>query len=155
MKSPTKELSYFSTEYPTFYKDAKLLMNSFDPTFEFTNITVNKNLACKPHRDKGNHGESWIIGLGNYNGGTLSVLRNKTVLKFDVKNNFVKFNGKLETHWTDEFSGGNRYTLVFYKSEWQQSGNHKVTKNTTELTSSREDVMSRLHALKERYKKKG
>merc|ERR1719271_1535675 len=44
-----------------------------NPDFPFTSIQVNVNYASRPHVDKNNLGESFIIGLGKYTGGSLWV----------------------------------------------------------------------------------
>ena len=36
-----------------------------------TQITVNKNVVCQPHRDGNNAGYSYILFLGDYRGGEL------------------------------------------------------------------------------------
>jgi hypothetical protein len=41
--------------------------------FEFTNIHVNKNVVCPPHKDKGNTGISMIVSFGDYKGCNLMV----------------------------------------------------------------------------------
>jgi hypothetical protein len=59
--------------YPILERALRGLVATAEPSFEFTNITVNKNLQCKPHRDTGNIGDSLIIGFGEYTGGELAV----------------------------------------------------------------------------------
>lgn len=73
MKSTTGELSYFSTAYPELYLSLKRLIKKYHPEHAFTNITINKNLVCKLHQDKGNDGPSFIIGFGKYSKGRLMV----------------------------------------------------------------------------------
>ena len=40
------------------------LMKAHDPAFDFSTITINKNLQCKKHRDRGNSTDSYIISFG-------------------------------------------------------------------------------------------
>ena len=73
MKSTTGELSYFSTAYPELYLSLQQLIKKYHPDHIYTNITINKNLVCKLHQDKGNDGPSFIIGFGKYKKGRLMV----------------------------------------------------------------------------------
>ena len=73
MKSTTGELSYFSTAYSELYMSLKQLIKKYHPEHIYTNITINKNLVCKLHQDKGNDGPSFIIGFGKYKKGRLMV----------------------------------------------------------------------------------
>lgn len=84
-----------------------LLLSPYD--FEFTTITINKNLKCIPHTDKNNYGHSLIIGIGNYVGGFLKINN------FDVnlKKKWKYFNGSTQIHSVTPFIG-NRYTIIFY-----------------------------------------
>lgn len=73
MKSTRGDLSYFSTEYPELYLALQQLIKKYHPSHNYTNITINKNLTCKLHQDKGNEGPSYIIGFGEYTNGRLMV----------------------------------------------------------------------------------
>jgi hypothetical protein len=89
------------------------------PDFEFTNITVNKNLQCAPHRDAGNAGlESLIIGFGSYRGGRLGVEHvrgdRSSIRAHNIYCRFVAFDGAACEHWTLPFEG-DRYSAVYYK----------------------------------------
>lgn len=108
----TKEygLSANTKKNPELYEKLKELMKNHDPEFEFSTITVNRNFLCQPHKDKGNNGESYIIGFGDYTGGELNIEGDK----YDIKYKFLKFDGGKKTHWVEPFEG-NRYTAVFYR----------------------------------------
>lgn len=103
-------LSAGTKENPELYEKLKELMESYDPEFVFSSITINKNFLCQPHKDKGNVGESYILGFGDYSGGELNIEGEK----HDIKYKFLKFDGGKKTHWVESFEG-NRYTAVFYK----------------------------------------
>ena len=92
------------------YEKLQELMRDHESEFEFSSITINKNFLCEPHKDKGNIGESYIIGFGNYTGGELNVENSR----HDIKNKFLKFDGCKNTHWVEPFAG-DRYTAVFFK----------------------------------------
>ena len=55
-----------------------------------------------------------IFGLGDYEGGETVVEYPDNHTEYDIKYNFVKFNGSRFTHWTKPFSG-TRYSLVFFQ----------------------------------------
>lgn len=110
-----KGLSAATKKYPILYEKLKELMNNHDPEFIFTTITLNKNFKCEPHKDSKNIGYSYIIGIGNYDGGELNVEGEK----IDIKNKFYKFNGSEKTHFVESWTNGDRYTLVFYnRTNW-------------------------------------
>lgn len=92
------------------YSKLKELMKDHDPEFEFTSITINKNFLCEPHKDKGNVGNSYIIGFGDYSDGELNI----EGVKHDIKYKFLKFDGCKSTHFVEPFEG-NRYTAVFFR----------------------------------------
>ena len=108
--SKTQKLAVETTRHPEIWNLLCQFMNQHDPNFKFTAITINKNFLCKPHVDGNNTGNSYIIGLGDYEGGELNV--NGT--KYDIHNKFLLFDGKV-IHWTEPFVG-TRYTLVYYLS---------------------------------------
>jgi hypothetical protein len=118
MKDPSAALSWWSTQYPHIYQELQRLMQKYNPTFSYTHITLNKNLHCKRHTDGGNAGPSYIIGLGNYTGGSLQIesADGAKMQQQDLHSTFVLFNGKTQPHETLPFTG-DRYTLVYYTSD--------------------------------------
>ena len=106
-------LSANTLKYPEFYEHLKQLMHSHDPDFKFTTITVNKNFKCLPHYDGNNVGDSYIIGLGDYKHGEINVEGKK----YDIHNKFLTFNGSKMKHWVEPWTGGDRYTLVYYNNK--------------------------------------
>lgn len=103
-------------KYQEIYKEAKKLMRRHNPNFKFTTIQFNKNNRTAKHKDGYNVGESYMIGLGDYNGGDLLIYDKdgKNPKKYKTRNKWIKFNGSIYPHETAPFSGGNRYTLVFF-----------------------------------------
>lgn len=77
--------------------------------FEFTTITVNKDIICEPHTDKYNIKPSVAIGLGDYTGGMLHIEGRGGN---DIRYRPLLFNGK-SVHWTDDFEG-ERFSLIYY-----------------------------------------
>jgi len=87
-----------------------------DPDFKFSSIQFNKNYKMKKHVDKNNVGKSYIIGLGDYEGGELLVYfdgKDHPPTKIDIKNKFYTFNGNKYWHEIADFTG-NRISLVYY-----------------------------------------
>ncbi len=106
----------FRPKYSELHAECEKLMWDYDPTFDFTTIQINDNQICAKHKDANNVGVSYIIGLGDYDGGELRVW-NKTGDDYEdlnIKNKFVSFDGSQFFHETLPFKG-KRYTLVYYK----------------------------------------
>ena len=94
-------------------------------------IQINKNWWTPPHKDAGNVGESYIVGLGDYEGGRTCVDYGDHIVKYDIKNKFVKFDGSKYEHWTEKFTG-NRYSMVFYKHKKSNDYTNNVQYNKPE-----------------------
>tara|TARA_R110000772_G_scaffold262682_3_gene381831 strand:+ start:504 stop:1064 length:561 start_codon:yes stop_codon:yes gene_type:complete len=107
----------YNTTLKTDEPELEILFNEFfklycpEKKFKWTEIQINKNHQIQPHRDKGNVGESYIIGFGNYSGGQLKV-SNELI---DIKDKFYKFDGTNNTHYTLPFKG-DRYSIVFFNN---------------------------------------
>lgn len=76
-------------------------------------VQVNDNYRSAPHRDKGNRGESYIVGFGDYSGGALNIHDTP----YDIRHRAYVFRGSEQLHWTEPWEG-QRYSLVFFKIEW-------------------------------------
>jgi hypothetical protein len=76
---------------------------------EYTSIQFNKNYITKPHYDKNNRDNSYIVGLGNYNAGNLIL----NSYKHNIRYKPLVFNGKTYLHSTEPFTGS-RYSIVFF-----------------------------------------
>ena len=117
-----------NSEYPEVYKQLQDLMKTHDEHFSWTTINVNLNIRCKDHVDKGNLGDSIIVGLGDYQGGEfvlkktpipltfssspppiVPICRHET--KYNIKRNFVRFCAKSQKHATEPFTG-NRLSIT-------------------------------------------
>jgi len=79
------------------------------PDFHWLSIQVNVNYETEPHLDKGNRGESAIIGFGDYSGGDLVV----NEVDVSIKNRVIYFDGSQLLHYTRPFTG-TRYSVVFH-----------------------------------------
>jgi len=101
------------------YLLAKELCEKELPDFKFTSIQFNKNYKIAKHIDKFNTGKSYIIGLGDYEGGELLIYFNgkdEPPTPIDIKNKFYTFAGHKYYHEVAEFTG-NRISLVYYNIE--------------------------------------
>ena len=101
---------------------AKELCEKELPDFKFTSIQFNKNYKIAKHIDKFNTGKSYIIGLGDYEGGELLIYFNgkdEPPTPIDIKNKFYTFAGHKYYHEVAEFTG-NRISLVYYNIEKPQ-----------------------------------
>ena len=76
-------------------------------------VQVNDNYNSAPHKDKGNQGDSYIVGFGDYGGGALCV----DETDYDIRHRGHLFRGAELTHWTRPWLG-HRYSLVFFRIEW-------------------------------------
>ena len=85
----------------------------------FTSICLNVDFAASPHVDRANVGESWILGLGDYEGGELWVEGDGEELfsgmrgsRHDIRHRWHKFNGQ-RVHATCPYDGY-RVSVVFF-----------------------------------------
>ena len=75
----------------------------------YTSIQVNVNYESKPHIDKNNVGNSYIVGIDNYTGGELLL----NSYRHNIKYMPLLFNGKRYMHSTRPFIG-NRISLIYF-----------------------------------------
>lgn len=104
--------SKFNAMYPLAWELLQKLGKELN--HPWTTITINRNLACLPHKD-GNIGQSIIVGMGQFTGGELCVKRTDDAepVAYNVCRKFLQFDGNLSEHWVTEFEGL-RYSIVFY-----------------------------------------
>lgn len=93
--------------------------NKIDPRFRipnsiFTTITINYNLQCMPHYDKGNYRQKSIIYvLGQFNGCDL-IIDN---IPYTLKNGDYMIVDGSKLHYNTPLIDGERISLVFYIRE--------------------------------------
>ena len=73
-------------------------------------ITLNKDLVCKRHRDHANKEHSWILWLGDFTGGALNF---DDGTKVEGKGVWHKISGHIH-HWNDPHEGS-KYSIVLYR----------------------------------------
>ncbi len=109
----TKVLS----EKPYIYDILNEFTNLYLPDFCYTEVQVNFNYSTPPHKDRGNMGKSYILGLGDYEGGELCLQREEgNIEKIDIRDDFYTFDGAKYTHWVEPHEG-DRMSLVFYNTK--------------------------------------
>lgn len=82
------------------------------PHINWTSVQVNVNYSCLAHKDIGNIGDSYIIGLGNYTNGELVI----EDAPYNINYRGLLFNGSERLHWTKDWTG-HRITLVYHTLE--------------------------------------
>ena len=108
LNGKSKGPSRWNIKYLKLFKKLKELISFYHPDFKYTTIQINKNILSPPHIDKNNVGKSYIIGLGDYQGGELNIEGKK----YNKKNRWKYFDGT-KGHWTEPFSG-NRYSIIYF-----------------------------------------
>tara|TARA_R110000824_G_scaffold219413_2_gene406299 strand:+ start:934 stop:2199 length:1266 start_codon:yes stop_codon:yes gene_type:complete len=111
-KADNLDLTCKSKNIKFIYDLMKKYIHSIDPDFRYTAITLNKNIVCEPHTDKFNKSPSLIVALGEYTGGNLFIKKDEVVVKHNIKDKPLIFNGK-DLHWNDKCEG-ERFSMVFY-----------------------------------------
>lgn len=106
------------TEHPEYEDIFKEFMNEYTD-FKYNQVVINHNFEITKHTDAQNVGESYIIGLGDYEGGELCVDFDGNIVEKDIKHQFFTFNGSKYAHWVKPFKG-DRYTLVFYNINYKK-----------------------------------
>lgn len=124
---------------PELFKAIVEYANEILPTgFEYSVITVNKNLKAKKHKDGGNDGLGCITFLGDYTGGGLYIYdENDKPTLFNTHNVVIGFNGAKLAHRTEAFKG-NRYAMIFYqqKNKFKIPGLKMVGSGVDEIENS-------------------
>jgi hypothetical protein len=120
--TPTKNREYcekmglYKTKIKSEYPELDNVFNEFSelylPNYKWQQIQINKNYKCPPHKDVKNKGISCIVCCGGYKGGNLCI-ENK---EYDPRSEPIFFDGSKYTHWTSDFEGDNRYSVVFFNS---------------------------------------
>lgn len=133
-KAPLK--GFYETKIMEQYPELRWVFEEFKDLyfsdFCFTNVQMNKNFPCPPHKDGANVGESVLVCLGEYGGGEL-VIKDYPELGenvIDTRNSIYRFNGSLFEHWVKPFEG-TRYSLVFYNNSTIRGSLNNLIKNMT------------------------
>ena len=99
------------------------------PEHPFDCIMINKNFKCIPHKDKNNIGDSIIFGLGGYNSGDLVIEGKGHCILYSP----LIFNGALHEHWVEDWTDGDRYTVVLCCSKFKSMNKKEIDLNTENI----------------------
>ena len=89
------------------------------PSFEWTQVQMNKNYPCPPHFDSKNVGTSCMVAFGDYKGGDTCLFDSEEnkINKYDARERPMIFNGSKTLHWVEAIKGNKtRYSLVFFNN---------------------------------------
>lgn len=115
-----KGYSKFTEQHPKLWELLLQYAKQLDPDHQFSSVTINHNVECKPHKDFRNDGTTMIVALGDYTGGELVVEGEE----FDIKGKPHYFNGFLREHYNKPFTG-ERYSIMFYSCKNTWDINHR------------------------------
>ena len=89
-----------------------------DPGFEHSAIALTRNFRGSPHIDTLAVAEQLAVGLGEYEGGELVVEEEggDALAVVETRNAVARVDGR-RVHWVRAFSGGDRFSLIFYCTE--------------------------------------
>ena len=73
-------------------------------------ITMNRNVQCYPHKDKGNIGKSYILFLGDYEGGELCFENGRIISE---RGKWHEIDGSV-THWNTQITSGTKYSIILF-----------------------------------------
>jgi hypothetical protein len=99
-----------------------------DPSYVCTAIAVTKNFTGSPHIDQFDRSHQLAVSLGEFEGGELCVDEESDgaecpdngkvqhrVAVVETRNRVAKVDGR-HVHWVRTFSGGDRFSLIFYNT---------------------------------------
>lgn len=94
------------------------LMSWAAPGSQYSAIAVTKNFIASPHIDDRDRCPQYAVSLGDFSGGELCVDGtdedgNHIMFVVETKNRIARIDGR-RVHWVRTFSGGDRYSLIFY-----------------------------------------
>jgi hypothetical protein len=82
----------------------------------WTSITVNDNYSAAPHRDRGNIGQSYLVGFGDYRAGHLRFHESDLSGSYDIRHSPITADFSAILHSVEHWEG-KRYSLVFYTAK--------------------------------------
>ena len=117
-RTPSKYKGLFKTKVVDDYPDLEHIFREYRdiyfPDFEYSQVQMNENFKCPPHTDSANVGESVLCAFGYYEGGDTVVNFHDDLHYYDTRDEILKFDGSKHEHWVEDWSEGDRYTLVYY-----------------------------------------
>ena len=85
-------------------------------TVPWNAITVNDSYAAKPHKDKGNVGNSFLVAFGPYTGGALKIHEGTSAGYWNIRHQPLILDFSQVLHSVEDFEG-RRFSLVFYTAK--------------------------------------
>jgi hypothetical protein len=115
--NPAKYMSKAMEKYPELLSIFQEFRDYHLPEFEFSHVMMNKNYQVDWHRDSGNIGESVVIAIGDFTGGSTQIMGKLCgdIINLDTHNTPHKFDGSKILHRVEPFEG-ERYALVFFSN---------------------------------------
>ena len=101
--------------YSNTVKEGRMLeiVQEMLPEASITEICLNKNVVCRPHKDKKNYGPSYVIYFGQFEGGALVSEESKQ--RYEEKEVWHgPFLGSEVTHYNEPIICGVKYSVVAY-----------------------------------------
>ena len=98
--------------YSNTIKEGRMLeiVQEMLPGANITELCLNRQVECKPHRDKGNYGPSYVLFLGTFEGGALCF---ETGERYDQRGVWQgPFLGSDVIHWNEPITSGTKYSVV-------------------------------------------
>ena len=105
-----------ATNFPKHQRAIELAnkyIDLYDPSFSYTSIQFSRCMLTPKHTDKHNLGDSIIVGIGDYEGGSLDVYDGDEIVPVDIHRKPYRFNANSTYHKTGNFTG-DRITITFY-----------------------------------------
>jgi len=104
--------------YGTLRQMCSDLMEWADPNYYYSAIAVTKNFVSSPHIDDLDRSYGYALALGDFSGGELCVDSVDDdgihrVVCVETRNRIARVDGR-NVHWVRSFTGGDRYSLIFY-----------------------------------------
>ena len=88
------------------------LVQEMLPGANITELCLNRQVVCKPHRDKANTGASYALFLGEFTGGAL-VLEDGA--RFEQRGQWMgPILGSELIHWNEPITDGIKYSVIAY-----------------------------------------
>ena len=106
-----------------------------------TQIILNRNVTCRKHRD-GNDGHSWILWLGDFDGGALVF---ETGERIAEKHKWHKIDGQVP-HWNEPHTG-NKYSVILYQKTKRTDNARSGTCGKSRRSTKREMIADRSRGL--------
>lgn len=106
-------LSACSMRYPEIWEEILRIGDIICP-FQWTSCHLNNNVICPPHKDSRNVGDSVLVSFGEYTGCNIVI----DGIVMDARHRPIIFNGSNLEHWNTPDLIGNKYSLVYYISNF-------------------------------------